>query len=987
MAQAPIIISRARFGGYLQGAGGSTGESELNARLSGASRVADATLSGAREVAAATRAGAGMVANATLRGAEAEYRATTEGANALTAAEIGGSQRETAAEINALRGQTAAEANVARAAIESSRAPTQFAASVASAVQQLGNQVIEAQFQTRITEDQNRLLKGYEEKRTAFRNDADWKTAPTRLQQGLDELEGEVFKSYGPQQQAQLRAATFRSRVSLQREVEQTAIGKMSNAAIAAQTESSQLLLNQASRSPSGVEREGLIAQNDEAYDGLVKRGIIDPTQALTAKQQFRQQLDQTELTKGIANNPAGTIEALKNPEMFKTLTPPQRETALVQAQTALDQRRTLEAGEAAKRDPVGAVATYGITINDATADKIFDRIVQQESSGNPKARSNKGALGLGQLMPGTARDMANALALPEATLPESEFRERLITDPELNRKLGLHYFKLGLKGSDGSLPAAIAGYHMGHKRAAEYHRQAVAQFGPGYTAAQYMALIPDSITDGAKKTKDYVADVYARLGADPGRGGVSYNAAFRIADTVDGAVKREQTESLQQLQRLVSVTQDNRDAVTNAFKSGYAADPAAIAEAKLPLIAAANAGDTSALVKLRQFSELEQNAPIVREAYLLPPPVLEQNLAMLRQAVATGTAPPSTQRVLDVYEAVAREVTQQRNENPVGLIERARGTPLTPIPIPQQGLPSNDPGFAEAMTRRAAVATQAAQTYGGAVKPFKPQEAAALKERWESAGPNDRFETVRSLARSVPQTVYEAAVEQLAGDDKVASIAGLVGARNPDVGRQIMQGVAMLGQPGVDAKAAELRPALQNVLGRDVYPGKVQEALITAAQAHYVASRAGKGALFDVGDPAAMEASIEAVTGRMAKRAGVKVPLPQGMRPAQLDTIMDGLTPAELGGQPMGLGGQPIDMAHLRRHGRLRPQGLGDGIYLVTLPGAKGRDEAVMSAQGGPLVIDLNAIGTQRAPSYRGETMNDVRRETIYRSLFGGQP
>jgi soluble lytic murein transglycosylase-like protein len=907
----------------------------------------------------------------------------------LLQAEVGAAREVAQADIQGMRQETAAQINVDRAVageqMKASDAATRFAGSVDKAVTGIGNMVLEAQQQTRFTEAQTQLIKRQDEAHQAFRNDADWKTAPERFNQRLVEIENDVLKDFGPNERARLTQATLRSSLSLQRDVAQTSLGKMNNAALASQSELTTSYLQRASRATSAAERDALIQENDAGIDGLVSKGIVEQTQAVQSKKAFREQLDQADLYKGIKGNPNGTLKALDDPEMFKTLTPVQRETAKAQAQAALDERKGLEAADLAKRDPVAATATYGRNLDATQQTAIFDKIVAQESSGNPNAKSIQGALGLTQLMPATAREMANALGLPEAKLPESEFRERLITDPALNRRLGMAYFQKGLKLSDGSLPATFAGYHAGQERAAELHRKAVEAFGPGYSPAEYISIIPrtDAWKDKTGKyTADYVADIYRRLGADPGRGGVSTNAAYRIAGVVDSAVKQEQQQQLAQLNKLVAVTGDARDAVTEAFKSGFVTDPAAISAAKLPLVAAANAGDATAAQKLRQFEELEQIAPIVRQAYQMPPATLEAAVGEMRVQVANGASDAASQRRLKVFEAVATEVATQRVQNPVGLIERSGRQPVTSVPV---DAPAAQLG--PAMAARVPVAAEAMRVYGGDIKVLKPQEAQALKARWEQSGGNDRFEMVRSLAAHLPGPAYEATVKQIAGDDAVATIAGVISRRDPETARLVMKGVELMGTAGVDAKAAELRPALQAVLGSDIYPAAVQKQLIDAAQAHYVASRAGKGALFDVGDSSAMEASIEAVAGRMAKRGGVKVPLPPGMRPVQLDSVMDGLSPAEIGGPPLGLAGQAIDMTHLRRNARLRPQGVGDGSYLVTLPGAGGKDAPVFKADGSPLVIDVPGIAARRTAPVRVDTPNDVRRSTIYQGIFGARP
>src|SRR5574343_553180 len=90
------------------------------------------------------------------------------------------------------------------------------------------------------------------------------------------------------------------------------------------------------------------------------------------------------------------------------------------------------------------AAAKYGIP------DKlpILQRMLQAESGGNPNAKSPKGARGLMQLMPGTARSLG----------------VKNINDPQENIDAGVRYFKEQLDAF-GDDALALAAYNAGPGR------------------------------------------------------------------------------------------------------------------------------------------------------------------------------------------------------------------------------------------------------------------------------------------------------------------------------------------------------------------------------------------------------------------------------------------------------------------------------------------------------------------------------------------
>jgi soluble lytic murein transglycosylase len=94
----------------------------------------------------------------------------------------------------------------------------------------------------------------------------------------------------------------------------------------------------------------------------------------------------------------------------------------------------------------------------------LLQGLIREESRFNPRARSATGALGLAQLMPATARQVAASLRLPKVT-------EQTLLQPGDNIRLGATYLGQLLTQFEGNTAYAVAAYNAGPTAVARWRR------------------------------------------------------------------------------------------------------------------------------------------------------------------------------------------------------------------------------------------------------------------------------------------------------------------------------------------------------------------------------------------------------------------------------------------------------------------------------------------------------------------------------------
>jgi soluble lytic murein transglycosylase len=173
-------------------------------------------------------------------------------------------------------------------------------------------------------------------------------------------------------------------------------------------------------------------------------------------------------------------------------------ETALL-AQLAVELKRPDVALTIARRATLSGVTLFdtAFPVVDLGATGSIERalalaVTRQESAFNAAAVSSSGALGLMQLMPATARDVAGKLSVPFV-------QEKLTRDPTYNVQLGTQYLAEMLQRFGGSYELAAAGYNAGPNRVAGWLKTIGDPRAGKIDMVDWIEMIP------FRETRDYV--------------------------------------------------------------------------------------------------------------------------------------------------------------------------------------------------------------------------------------------------------------------------------------------------------------------------------------------------------------------------------------------------------------------------------------------------------------------------------------------------
>ena len=258
------------------------------------------------------------------------------------------------------------------------------------------------------------------------------------------------------------------------------------------------------------------VANDDKTADAQLNLGLAairsnitgQPKEAVeAAATEFRSQLQTQRIARVAVDSP---IQAAA---MYERLKPQIAGADHIKVEKLLEPMRARQEGQAIASEITGAPgpATRQVAaVALATAPPLVRAIGGVESSGNANAVSPKGAAGLLQVMPDTAREISqkrgDGLIPPGAT--DAQVRT-ILANPEIGITYGTDYLRTQLQRFGGDVPTALVAYNAGPAVAERWLKERKG---------------PNDLSPLPAETQKYVPKVMSRLadaqGGGPTEGG-----------------------------------------------------------------------------------------------------------------------------------------------------------------------------------------------------------------------------------------------------------------------------------------------------------------------------------------------------------------------------------------------------------------------------------------------------------------------------------
>jgi hypothetical protein len=312
------------------------------------------------------------------------------------------------------------------------------------------------------------------------------------------------------------------------------------------------------------------------------------------------------------------------------------------------------------------------------SAGAVVRAVIGAESSGNPNAVSPKGALGLMQVMPATAAEIAGELGDAEFFKLSEAGKAAYLKRPDVSVRYGTHYLNKQLKRYDGDLEAALIAYNAGAARADDWIRA-----GRDWDAAR--RAHPKA--KWMDESQPYVEKIFGALGVD--RSSAAADPRLR-ATAGDVLTSVEQDPMFRELDadqqdrvksgvasQIKKMEEDNKlqiEALKSDMKTAVASDIASVADGGMSSpdltyeTVATVLGVPAAEDWRKKVVDAAEQAQVTGDFLTLPNAEIETTVNAYKNAVETFKGTPEYSRKLGILKKVEEKqkaIVAERRSNP----------------------------------------------------------------------------------------------------------------------------------------------------------------------------------------------------------------------------------------------------------------------------------------------------------------------------------